>query len=272
MNEQNLGQKIRMFRQRAKMAQLDLELEIDAAPGSISRIESGKVNPGKETLLKIIKALNIDSTDAAAFFNLNIGENFLKLLTVTQELNKAADMNGLLKLITSKLVAYVKIDLAAIILWDEKKQVANIANATFPELPRYLIEKAVGKKVEEIVIDSEDEEQRQNLCIQCVLNNKLYIVDEMYPMVRPFLSKPAAFALQKATGMKHALLAPLVFENHKVGLLGLVWKDDSITPAEQLMVKIFADQVAVAVYKTLEYERLKKRVAQLEAKLKTSHS
>jgi transcriptional regulator with XRE-family HTH domain len=54
-----LGEKIRNFRKRAGMSQLDLEVAIDAATGSISRIESGKVNPTKETILQVGKVLNL---------------------------------------------------------------------------------------------------------------------------------------------------------------------------------------------------------------------
>lgn len=59
MQEQPIGAKIHYYRKRAEMSQLDLETAIDASPGSISRIESGKVNPTKETLIAISNALNL---------------------------------------------------------------------------------------------------------------------------------------------------------------------------------------------------------------------
>lgn len=54
-----LGQRIRFFRKRAGISQFDLELAIDASPGMLSRIESGKVNPTKETVQKIGNELNL---------------------------------------------------------------------------------------------------------------------------------------------------------------------------------------------------------------------
>ena len=65
-NTQNLplGQKVQNFRKRAGISQLELETLIDAAPGSISRIENGKVNPNKETLLQIIKVLKLKDREA----------------------------------------------------------------------------------------------------------------------------------------------------------------------------------------------------------------
>jgi len=43
------GRAIRKARLNAELSQMDLELAIGAAFGSISRLESGKVNPTKET-------------------------------------------------------------------------------------------------------------------------------------------------------------------------------------------------------------------------------
>jgi len=54
-----LGKKIRFFRERAKMNQLQLELAIGASSGQISRIEKGLVNPTKETILNVSKILEL---------------------------------------------------------------------------------------------------------------------------------------------------------------------------------------------------------------------
>lgn len=55
----SLGQKIRYFRKRAGLSQMELELEIGASNGSLSRIESGETNPMKETLEKISRTLGL---------------------------------------------------------------------------------------------------------------------------------------------------------------------------------------------------------------------
>lgn len=58
-----LGQRIRSFRKRAGLSQMNLEIELDASPGSLSRIENGEVNPTKETLLKIVRILNLSDSE-----------------------------------------------------------------------------------------------------------------------------------------------------------------------------------------------------------------
>jgi len=55
-----LGRRIKYFRKRAQISQFDLENEIGASAGVISRIESGKVNPTKETVREIAEYLKLD--------------------------------------------------------------------------------------------------------------------------------------------------------------------------------------------------------------------
>ncbi len=54
-----LGQRIKYFRKRSGLSQLELEAAIATSAGSLSRIENGDVNPTKETLEKIGQALNL---------------------------------------------------------------------------------------------------------------------------------------------------------------------------------------------------------------------
>jgi transcriptional regulator with XRE-family HTH domain len=61
---QTLGSKIQFFRKRASLSQMQLEIKLGASTGSISRIESGVVNPTKETIEKIINALKLNQTEA----------------------------------------------------------------------------------------------------------------------------------------------------------------------------------------------------------------
>lgn len=59
----NIPIRLKNIRIRAGFSQMQLELEIAASFGSISRFESGKVNPTKETILKISKVLNLSDRE-----------------------------------------------------------------------------------------------------------------------------------------------------------------------------------------------------------------
>lgn len=65
-----LGEKIRFFRKRAGLSQMELEIRINASQGSISRIEKDLINPTKETILKIAKIFNLHSTELEDLFNI----------------------------------------------------------------------------------------------------------------------------------------------------------------------------------------------------------
>jgi len=65
MSDSNhLGAVLKQFRKSKGITQQELELLIEAAPGHVSRIESGTTNPTKETLIKIIKQLSLTEKEA----------------------------------------------------------------------------------------------------------------------------------------------------------------------------------------------------------------
>jgi transcriptional regulator with XRE-family HTH domain len=71
---ENLGQKIRVLRKQRNVSQCELEGSMNASQGSISRIETGLVNPTKETLKKISIALSLTESEFASLFELRTPE------------------------------------------------------------------------------------------------------------------------------------------------------------------------------------------------------
>ena len=63
ITSETLGKRIKWFRVRSKLSQLELETSIDASAGMISRIENGIVNPTKETIFKIAKILDLNQRE-----------------------------------------------------------------------------------------------------------------------------------------------------------------------------------------------------------------
>ncbi|MBN1331697.1 helix-turn-helix transcriptional regulator [Candidatus Dojkabacteria bacterium] len=58
-----LGEKLKYFRKRSGLSQLELETEINASAGMISRIEKGFINPTKETIQKIIAVIKLSGLE-----------------------------------------------------------------------------------------------------------------------------------------------------------------------------------------------------------------
>ncbi len=115
------GEKVRYFRERLKEAQLDIELAINAAPGTLSRIENGQTNPTKETLLKIVKYLKLNKYETSYL----LGEtdepvNQLEIENAQKKLQDYLDKKGVL--------AYVKDDRARLItLSKDFKRLMNVS-------------------------------------------------------------------------------------------------------------------------------------------------
>lgn len=95
-----LGQKIKFFRKRAKISQFELEGKIGASAGSLSRIESGEVNPTKETLEKIKKALNLTYIET-----LFLDGDYIELLDKEEAQKAANSVAGFLD--NPKVFAYI---------------------------------------------------------------------------------------------------------------------------------------------------------------------
>lgn len=64
MSNLSLGHKVRIYRIRAGMSQLELENELEASSGYISRVEVGKINPTKESIAKLTQVLKLSRQEA----------------------------------------------------------------------------------------------------------------------------------------------------------------------------------------------------------------
>lgn len=59
---------VKQFRKEKGFSQIQLELEAGLTLGTVSRIEAGKTNPTKETLLKIALVLELDAEEKNYLF------------------------------------------------------------------------------------------------------------------------------------------------------------------------------------------------------------
>jgi transcriptional regulator with XRE-family HTH domain len=69
---QEFGRRLRTIREQKGFTQQQLELELDASFGHISKIESGKVNPSKETILRIADILGLSQSERIILLGLNV--------------------------------------------------------------------------------------------------------------------------------------------------------------------------------------------------------
>jgi len=60
---QELGEKLLLAREKAKLTQAEVAEKAEIHVNYFARLERGEVNPSYEVLVRIIKALKIQSTD-----------------------------------------------------------------------------------------------------------------------------------------------------------------------------------------------------------------
>jgi transcriptional regulator with XRE-family HTH domain len=132
----NIPIRLKYFRIRAGLSQMQLELEIDAAFGSISRFESGKVNPTKESILKISKVLNLSDRELDYLIGPTSTPATLSELSAAQdEIKEYFTKKGVIAYLVDdryRLIAFSKS--FARILNINKEQQTEILYKTLPEL------------------------------------------------------------------------------------------------------------------------------------------
>jgi len=103
-----LGQIIKVFRNHIGISQLDLELKINAAAGSISRMETNKINPTKETLTKISKALDLTNYEMGMLYQYpDITTESLNILQTDLDSTINININKLKQFLTSELLTHI---------------------------------------------------------------------------------------------------------------------------------------------------------------------
>ncbi|KKP70341.1 hypothetical protein A2X44_01355 [candidate division CPR3 bacterium GWF2_35_18] len=112
-NVKQIGEKVQKFRISKGLTQQQLELEIGASNGHISKVESGQINPTKETLLKITKVL--DLTDKQAMYLIGIQQDRVNSEEVKLAINET---DSYLKL--SKYPSFLEDDYLFIHNWNKK--------------------------------------------------------------------------------------------------------------------------------------------------------
>ena len=66
----SIGPQLKTYRVERGVTQMELEISANLSHGVMSRIENNKINPKKETLLKIAKELGLQNQEIAVLFGI----------------------------------------------------------------------------------------------------------------------------------------------------------------------------------------------------------
>jgi transcriptional regulator with XRE-family HTH domain len=249
-----IGETIKHFRKQKNLSQLDLELKIGSSQGSMSRIENGEVNPSKETLLRIIEALELHGHEAGILLGLNVAE-FTEMIDLTCKFSSSLDLDRILQNSVDELckkMNYIGINIALVegnILHSR-----TITQNIFMKLCLRIINQPLASIQLSLITD------RNNLVVKSILEKKYYIGYSIYDFGGPALSKKVSALLERVTPFKSAISIPLIVHNTPIGAMFFIKnvKDDFQT--DLAIFKSFTDYIAILIHNSQQYEKLKEEI------------
>ncbi|MBD3363224.1 helix-turn-helix domain-containing protein [Candidatus Dojkabacteria bacterium] len=261
MKNYRLGEKIKIYRKRAKLSQMDLELEIEASPGSISRIETGKVNPTKETLLKIIDCLDLNALEIAQLYNLN-QKKLAKILEVSKNFMSSLRLEKVLQDSVNE-IAYELNLLGALI--DIKKE-DRVWGQTFTQTwYTSLAMKVMPTAFNKLNVAIKD--AKENYMIRAILEQRTFLSTDLSDIAVPFVTPRVSKLLEKVSTVKSGIIFPIISRNgNSLGAIyfGKNYIDDF--QAEYKILEIFTDTLATAIDNAKKYEDLKNELKNYQDK------
>lgn len=258
-----VGHLIKDFRQRAGLSQLELELEIGASTGTISRFESNKVNPTKETILKLVEILGLNAYDAAQLFEIDINKDSNILIEISRKLEKLLEIKDLLNIITSELISVLGVVSSAIFLWDEDSVSLRIASYKIPNIDLAKVEKLMPMKISEFPNIENIEKFNNNLLLKSITELKTFETNKLEDFTEPLLPKTIVKTIQTIMGIKLLVALPLRLDNKRLGVLALVWRKEFLLPGDIFMLEYFVNQVSKSLYNSLKYDELNQKYKEL---------
>jgi DNA-binding XRE family transcriptional regulator len=240
-----IGQKLKLYRTQTQMSQMDLEVAIDASFGSISRIETGRVNPTKETIISIAKVLRMQTREIADLFGIDTS-NEHHLLKLVSELHKFNSRVSLCEFIVNKLTLHLGY-LASLLLIKTGNTLTcraltnnNISKNTFNILHKFL-----GVELQDISVSLE--RQSDGLLNKVVQSGAHEECRYTADFATPTIPKVFADMIQKVTGDKRYGIFPITSRNTTHGLLIFAKKIDQSYEAESESLYAITEQIGLAI-------------------------
>ena len=236
-----LGQIIRKFRNRAGLSQLDLECKIGAASGSVSRIESGRVNPTKETMVDIAKALHLSTSEIASLFGIDIRDT-TQLFQEATTILASNELNEVLDRTVNDLIFKMGYLASCIFLVDGEDVYlravtnSNISKKIFKYIPVSPYSLSVSVK-----------KHANNLTIRSIIDNKVFVTPHTRDYVVPAVPTLLANKLQQMTGDKSNIIFPLCTNGKAFGTIVFIKKVESDFSGEKEYLGVLANQIAIAI-------------------------
>lgn len=252
MENKTLGEKIEYYRKRSKRSQMDLEIEIEASAGSLSRIENNQVNPTKETILRICKALNLTSLESANLYELDLDE-IPKMIRLANKINSTLDLDEMLDIAVNNIMTDFNLS-GVIIFLIEGNFLYTVAVDDAPPGRDFLF-KVLGVTQFRLRIDLNSD--TGNYAVKSIKHNKPYFSYDAYDFTKDIVSKEITKILSKASHYESGIVLPMKLNERPIGAVLFTKSVKEDFYQEYKSLEAFTDYLSTAVNNAQQYEKLK---------------
>jgi len=237
-----IGQKIKNFRKRSGKSQFELELDIDASPGSISRIESGEVNPTKETLVKIIEALDLNGFEATSLFN--VEPNIASFLKIPNELLNSKSLEEILSKTVNSIVKELNLLAGFVTIKRDNKLYAQ---TTTDRWFNKMVFNLIGVPYNQLNVDLDKD--TDNLCVRAFVDKNFYLTKDLSEVGVPAITSSIAKLISKITGFKSGIVIPILHNGSSLGTFFIGKNFEDNFEREIPVLQEFTKYIGEAIYK-----------------------
>lgn len=249
--DKTLGEKIKQYRLRSNLSQFELESKINASNGTISRIENNTINPTKETLLKLIDILNLNVNELLDLFGIKKSNNLEALVKSAKELNKDLNLDHVLQSAVNEIVYELGLSGSFIVLKEGDKLYSK---AVTQDWVIKLAMKFIPGKFTSLSVDIDKDQD--NLMVKSFLNQKEYVSNNLHDFIVPAVNRNVSDTLTKFTGMKSAIVLPIILNNKSIGSIYFSRNNTSDFKDILDVLKLFTEHISLAIENARKYEEL----------------
>ncbi|MBD3363223.1 helix-turn-helix domain-containing protein [Candidatus Dojkabacteria bacterium] len=228
---------------------MELELEIGASPGSISRIENGKVNPTKETIINIARALKLDTYDIASLFGVDL-KDLTSIFKITTKLILSNDLKFILNNVVNELIFRLGYLASALFLVENNiVKVAAFTNSNIGEKVLACLEEPLDK------FELSLEKDLNNLTVKSINENRVYVTYFTREYRMPAFSRKVADKIQEVSGDQSNIIYPLATGKKPFGAIVYVKKIKDDFSSEKKVLQLVTKQISISIQKALIYKK-----------------
>ncbi len=242
----SVGQKIKNFRTQKKVSQSELELEANLSFGTVSRIENEVINPTKETLIKIVQALELLGHQAASLFDINTTD----LGDIYTELASTMNINEILQKSVNQIVKELNLLGGVVLLVKGPMVYAHTFTQTwYTELAH----KIIGKPFSNLSLPLTE---NSNYIVKTINEKKVYVTHKLSDSTVPPLSSKIVDLLAKLTGHKSAISFPILSGEKVFGAIYFSKNYEDDFSNEYKTLEKFVTYISQCIQNAEKYEQM----------------